>query len=101
MSFLLFQIPVFLFGNMDQTAGPVTEDKKVNLRISNPADIECYYPAYHEPGCMIVMRSGKEFITDLTAEQIDNHIAGFYQAVAKMAQQEAAKPGILIATGQA
>ena len=99
MNFLLFSIPIFIVDAID-TEGLPLPDKKVMLRINNSQDIECYYPAYYEPGTMIVMRSGQKFITDISIEDIDRHIAGFYDQLAKIAARQ--NQGILIPTmGQA
>lgn len=98
MSYLAFSIPVLLIAYTDQQPDLAKEPKQVPLTINNPADIECYHPAY-DGGSTIIMRSGATFFSEIEAAKITQHIAGFYEELGKRAQMEAVKPQILVPAG--
>lgn len=65
-------------GFVEKRAEPL--EKQVNLRV-NPQCIESFYPCYYEGASMIVMMSGKEYMTPLSCEAIEQGIAGYWKHV--------------------
>lgn len=58
------------------------ESKQVTLRLT-PQCIESFYPCFYEGASMIVMMSGKEYMTPASCEAIEQGIVSYWNMVNK------------------
>jgi len=83
-------IPVILFGDEQE------REKQVTLRLT-PQCIESFYPCFYEGASMIVMMSGKEYMTPASCEQIEQGIAGYWKHVNNTVNaQRTSDPGRIV-----
>lgn len=75
----LFKFHTVLPGNPDNAK---ESEKDVDTLIY-PAEIAAVQPCYHW-GCMIIMKSGHQFMTRLQAKDMERHIAAYWDHVSKL-----------------
>lgn len=56
------------------------ESKQVQLRL-NPQCIESFYPCFYEGASMIIMMSGKEYMTPCSCQDLEIGIANYWRQI--------------------
>ena len=84
------KIPIILPGNPEAEE----QDKKVMARIL-PGEIESYNDGYHW-GSLIKFKSGEILMTDLTADQVEAMIGGYWLKLNEQIRKERGGSSLLL-----